>query len=155
MNEVMIIKFLHLLGFAYWLGADLAVFYSSYYVANEKLSPEVRTTTAKILFALDQVPRMCMTMMLPLGITLAWQMHWLPFPVSIVVLAWFVSAAWLAMVIYLHAAKPGAGKTLLTRFDFWFRLVMALSLICAGAAGSPECGSRLISSPGSSPYSAG
>ena len=135
MNELLIIKFLHLVGFAYWLGADLAVFYSSYYVANEKLSPEVRTTTAKILFALDQVPRMCMTMMLPLGITLAWQMQWLPIPGSIVLLAWLVSAGWLAMVIYLHAAKPSAGKTLLTRFDFWFRLVMSLSLIGTGLAG--------------------
>ena len=135
MNDLLIIKFLHLVGFAYWLGADLAVFYSSYYVANEKLSPEIRATTAKILFALDQVPRMCMTMMLPLGVHLAWRMGALPITGSIVTLAWLVALGWLAMVIYLHAAKPSAGKTLLTRFDFWFRLVMSLSLIAAGVAG--------------------
>ncbi len=70
MNELLFLKFLHTIGFAYWLGADLGVFYSSYFVANEKHSTDVRVATAKILFALEQAPRICMTMMLPLGIDL-------------------------------------------------------------------------------------
>ena len=61
MNEYLIIKFLHLVGFAYWLGGDLGVFHSSYYVADPNRSPEVRVAAAKILFWLDQVPRICMT----------------------------------------------------------------------------------------------
>jgi uncharacterized membrane protein len=73
MNEYLIIKFLHLVGFAYWLGGDLGVFHSSYYVADPKQPPAVRVAAAKILFWLDQVPRMCMTMMLPLGVHLAWK----------------------------------------------------------------------------------
>ena len=134
MSDVLIIRFLHLVGFAYWLGADLAVFYSSYYVVNEKLSPEVRTTTAKILFALDQVPRICMTMTLPLGVHLAWRFGALPISGDTVALIWLVCLAWLAMVITLHVAKPSPAKVILTRFDFWFRTVIALALIAIGVA---------------------
>ena len=76
-----------------------------------------------------------MTMMLPLGVTLAWQMNWIPVQGSIIVLVWLLSAGWLAMVIHLHTAKPSPGKTLLTGVDFWFRLVLSLALIGTGLAG--------------------
>jgi len=134
MNEFLILKFLHVIGFAYWLGADLGVFYSSYFVANDKLSSETRVTTAKILFALDQAPRMCMTMMLPLGIHLLWRMGIMRFDATIMALIWVLCFAWLAMVITLHVAKPSSAKNMLTRFDFWFRLILALDLIATGLA---------------------
>ena len=134
MSDILFLKFLHTVGFAYWLGADLAVFYTSYYVANEKLSPEIRATTARILFAVDQVPRICMTMTLPLGVHLSWRIGMLPISTTIVTLIWIVSFAWLAMVITLHNAKPSPKKAILTTFDFWFRVVVAALLIGTGVS---------------------
>ncbi len=134
MNEYLLVKFLHLVGFAYWLGGDLGVFHSSYWVANQKHSTEVRVAAAKILFWLDQVPRICMTMMLPLGLHLAWRMGLLPIGAGLMAAIWLVCFAWLGNVIYLHAAQPSAKKTLLTSIDFWFRLVLSLSLIGTGIA---------------------
>ena len=134
MSDLLIIRFLHIVGFAYWLGADLGVFYSSYFVVNDKLSPEVRTATAKILFALDQVPRICMTMTLPLGVHLAWRFGVLPISSGTVTLIWLTCFAWLAMVITLHVAKPSPAKSILTRFDFAFRLTLTLALIAIGVA---------------------
>jgi len=134
MNEILFLKFLHMIGFAYWLGADLGVFYSSYYVANAKHSTDVRMATAKILFALDQAPRMCMTMMLPLGIHMIWRMGIVRFDATVMALIWVLCFAWLAMVITLHVSKPSSAKTMLTRFDFWFRLILALDLIVTGLA---------------------
>ena len=132
MNEFLAIKFLHVVGFAYWLGADLGVFYSSYFVSNADLSRNVRVTTAKILFALDQAPRICMTMTLPLGLHLLWRMNILRFDAATMTLIWLLCFAWLAMVITLHVAQPGRARTMLTRFDFWFRLTLALGLITIG-----------------------
>lgn len=129
MNEFLLIKFLHLLGFAYWIGADLGVFYTSYYVANDKLSGDVRVATARILFALDQVPRMCMTMMLPLGLHLTWRMGLLRIDAAIMSAIWAAALLWLGMVVYLHSGKSAKTKAFLTSFDFWFRLALALSLI--------------------------
>ncbi len=131
MNEFLTVKFLHVVGFAYWLGADLGVFYTSYYVADEKLSKEVRLATAKILFALDQAPRICMTMMLPLGLHLLWTMNILRFDGFVMALIWVLCLGWFGMVITLHVAKPSRAKAALTRFDFWFRLILALGLIVA------------------------
>lgn len=133
MSEYLLFKLLHTVGFAYWLGGDLGVFYSSYFVANDKLSDDARVTAAKILFALDQVPRMCMTMMLPLGIHLTRQMGIFRCSTNLMLLIWAVAFAWLAMVIALHYAKQGKGKALLTAFDFWFRLLLSSGLIVIGA----------------------
>ena len=132
MSEYLIIKFLHLVGFAYWIGGDLGVFHSSYYVADPARPPEVRVAAAKILFWLDQVPRICMTMMLPLGIHLAWLLGL--FRISGVTMAgiWLACLAWLGMVIYLHVSKQSSRKIFVTRFDFWFRLVLSLGLIATG-----------------------
>ena len=133
MSEYLLIKFLHVIGFAYWLGGDLGVFYSSYVVANDKLSADVRVATTKILFALDQAPRICMTLMLPLGTHLAWRMGTLPINAATMTIIWLLAAAWLAMVVTLHSAKQSKGKAMLTTFDFWFRLSLSLGLIGVGA----------------------
>ena len=64
MNEYLIVKLLHVIGFAYWLGGDLGVFLSSFSVVNDKLSRDSRVTALQILFKTDQGPRISMTMML-------------------------------------------------------------------------------------------
>ena len=134
MSEYLLIKFLHVVGFAYWLGGDLGVFHSSYWVANSNHSPEVRVAAARILFWLDQVPRICMTMMLPLGVHLAWRLNVLPIDATITTIVWIVCFAWLAWVIYLHAGKSSGTKAFVTRFDLWFRLLLSLSLLGGGIA---------------------
>ena len=134
MSEFLIIKFLHVIGFAYWLGGDLGVFTSSYIVTNDKLSDDVRVTTTKLLFALDQAPRICMTMMLPLGAHLAWRMGALPIEATTMTVIWILSFGWLAMVITLHKAAQSKGKAMLTTFDFWFRVALSLGLIGVGGA---------------------
>jgi len=133
MNEYLLLKLLHVIGFAYWLGGDLGVFFSSFIVVNEKMSTDVRVTAAKLLFALDQAPRICMTMMLPTGIHLTWQMGIFSFSSTVMALIWLVAFAWLAMVITLHRAAQSKGKAMLTTFDFWFRLLLSSSLIVIGA----------------------
>lgn len=132
MNEFLLLKLLHVIGFAYWIGADLGVFYSSYYVANDKLSGDVRVATAKILFALDQAPRICMTLMLPLGAHLAWRLGIFSFDAAVMALIWLLGLGWLAMVVALHAMAAGPGKAFLTRFDFWFRLTLSIGLVASG-----------------------
>ena len=132
MNEFLFLKFVHVVLFAYWLGADLGVFYSSYFVTNPKHSPDVRIATARILFALDQAPRICMTMMLPSGTHLLWELGLLQVEASMIVLLWVLCFGWMIMVISLHRMAPGKRKTSLTTFDFFFRVALALGLIGAG-----------------------
>jgi len=133
MNDYLLVTLLHIVGFAYWLGADLGVFYSSYVVANDKHTQDVRVVVGKMLFFLDQVPRICMTMMLPLGIHLTWRMGIFTFSATVMATIWLLSFAWLSMVITLHNAAPSKSKALLTSIDFWFRVVLSSALIVTGA----------------------
>lgn len=145
MTEIALLKLAHVIGMTYWLGADLGVFYSSYFVANDKLAPETRITTAKILFALDQAPRICMTLMLPLGLQLGWRYGLIELSATSMTIIWALAFAWLAMVITLHLAGDSGGKRFLTRFDFWFRCAVAIALLAVGIRG-------LIGEPAALPY---
>ena len=129
MNETALLSLLHLLGLVYWLGADLGVFYSSFILCDERKSPAVRVSAAKILFALDQAPRICMTLMLPLGVHLAAITGYIRAPDWLVPAVWLLGLGWLAMVLALHFLGHGRDLRLLTRLDFWFRSVMVLALV--------------------------
>lgn len=139
MIEIGLLRLGHVLGLVYWLGADLGVFYSSYVLCDERQPPAVRVAAAKILFALDQAPRISMALMLPLGVHLAVRLGYLTAPgVSNDVLIlgiWLLGAAWLAMVLTLHFRGQGGRLAWLARMDFGFRaaLVVALLGIALGA----------------------
>lgn len=128
MNEIALLSLLHVLGLAYWLGADLGVFYSSYVLCDERKSPEVRVSAAKILFALDQAPRISMTLMLPLGVHLAAAMGYISAPGWLIPAVWLLALGWLSMVLVLHFLGHSRDLRLLTVFDFWFRVAMVAVL---------------------------
>lgn len=132
MNETALLTFAHLLALVYWLGADLGVFYSSFMLCDDRKSPEVRVSAAKILFALDLAPRICMTLMLPLGVHLAAATGYQRLPATVIIATWIVGLAWLAMVLALHFLGHGRDLRVLTRIDFWFRAVLASGLLVYG-----------------------
>ncbi len=61
---------LHIVLFAYWLGGDLGVFYSSRFILKPELSTEARGVAVKIMHVVDMSPRICLVLFLPSGITL-------------------------------------------------------------------------------------
>ena len=131
MSAYEVLLLIHLLLFAYWLGGDLGVFYSSGFVVNSELSRESRLTAAKIMLGCDLVPRICMSLTLTVGGLLSiyvgvehlsWQL------VLIVLLGPF----WLSMVLVLHFKQSAPFIPVLTKFDFYFRwfLIAAIILSC-------------------------
>lgn len=130
MTEIAFLKLAHILGLVYWLGADLGVFYSSFILCDDSRTDAVRVSAAKILFALDQAPRICMTMMLPLGVHLAAALGFIHAPPWLVPLTWAIGLAWLSMVLILHFAH-GRDLRFLTRTDFLFRALLTTVLLLA------------------------
>ena len=117
----------HVLLFVYWLGGDIGVFYSSKFVVRPDLSKETRLIAAKIMFNLDLIPRICMSLMLTVGGILtefegiehpAWQWY------GILLLG----PAWLAMVLILHFREGTPLAAALAKFDFWFRWAVIIGL---------------------------
>lgn len=132
MSEVLFIKFLHIVGLAYWLGGDLGVFYSSFVVANKSAPSNVRVAAAKMLFALDQAPRLCMTMMLPLGAHLAWRLGVLPISSALMTTIWVIAFLWLLSVIFLHSGTSATAKAIVTKVDYVYRIAVIAILIGTG-----------------------
>ena len=128
MHELTNLQFAHVLGFVYWLGVDTAVYYTSRYAVDRSLAQETRITTIRILFALDLMPRICMTLILPVGIHLAWRYGLVPIPTAAMTMIWLICIAWLAMVLFLHFRHGSPKHGVLTRFDFYFRLIVIGSL---------------------------
>ena len=123
---------LHLVLFVYWLGGDIGVFYSSKFVVNPNLSKETRLVAAKIMFNIDLVPRICLSLMLTVGGILS-EFSGLTHP-------WWQTAAiillgpfWLGMVLFIHfnEGKPIAHKV--SNFDFWFRWFMIAAILVSVA----------------------
>ena len=129
MTQLALLKMTHLLCLVYWLGADLGVFYSSFFVADEEPSPEVRIASAKILFTLDLAPRICMPLILATGVHLADMMGLMNVMDWVVPATWVVCLGWLAMVLTIHFTSGAERKASLMKFDFNARIFIIALLL--------------------------
>ncbi|MDX2142629.1 MAG: hypothetical protein SFV19_04695 [Rhodospirillaceae bacterium] len=121
---------LHVLGFVYWLGGDVGVFYSSGFTINPKYSVETRRVAAKIMMDLDLIPRICMTLMLTIGGTLASLQGIDHYPGQMVAL-WILAPVWCFMVIYMHFSHGSALSKTLGTVDFWLRRVLIAGIVAS------------------------
>lgn len=126
----------HVLLLVYWLGTDLGVFYVSYAVTDRSLAPETRGRMARALVALDLSPRICLVLMLPVGLTLAADLGLSPVQGRWLALAWVAAVVWLAVVLTVHRTH----SVTLARADGAFRALLAAVLVVTGAASIPGAG---------------
>jgi hypothetical protein len=124
-HQLMVI--LHVLLFVYWLGGDLGVFYSSKFVVKADISPEARSIAAKIMLDLDQIPRMCMAMMLTVGGILT-EFIGVPHPLYQKVGIVLLGPVWLFCVTYLHFWHGGKAYAAITKFDMFIRWAVVIGI---------------------------
>lgn len=125
-------KFIHILLFVYWLGADAGVYYSSGFVIDPTRSRDARLMAFRIFVNLDMLPRYCLALMLTVGGILAefvgyehpaWQMA------AIIALG----PVWVIIVHLIHAREGTEFARRLGVADYYFRLVMIFALIASVA----------------------
>ena len=128
MTEYNLILLLHLLLFVYWLGADIGVYYGSRYVADASLSRETRATALKIMLWIDQIPRVCLVLILPVGYTLGFQLGLVETSSIAIGAVWILAVAWLSLVLAIHHLQgTGLGEAL-RKTDMIVRVVIILGL---------------------------
>ena len=123
---------LHILGFVYWLGGDVGVFYSSGFVINPKYSVETRMVASKIMMELDLIPRVCMTLMLTIGATLASMQGVDHYPGQMIAL-WLLAPFWLFMVLYMHYNHGSSLAKKLEPVDYWLRRLLIVAIFASVA----------------------
>lgn len=128
---------LHLVLFAFWLGGDLGVFYSSRFVIDPLHTPPARATALAIMSGLDLGPKICLILFLPSGFTLmALDPHGARlfgtalFPWWSVLLVWLFAALWLALAITAH--RTHGRIVLVHRADLSIRIVLVAVLVATG-----------------------
>jgi hypothetical protein len=125
LHQILVI--IHVLLFVYWLGGDIGVYYSSKFVVRPDLSPETRATAAKIMLDLDQLPRICMTLMLTVGGLLT-AFIGVPHPVYQWVGILLLGPVWLFCVIYLHVRHGGGFAAVIAKLDMFIRWAVVIGI---------------------------
>lgn len=140
-----VIKLLHILSMATWLGVDLGVFTCAWLARNRSLPAEARGQFLKLLGVLDLGPRVSMLATIPLGLTLA-HLEWGMAPSYGAPVGWLISVlcvVWAGLVVRQH---HGLGRLAVpfARFDSGVRVVLvvafggsALASFLAGPADGP------------------
>ena len=132
MDPLSLVTLLHLLLFCYWLGGDIGVFYSSGFVVDDSRSREERLMAAKIMLALDLVPRICMSLMLTVGGVLS-ELLGITHPVWQLVAIVLLGPVWLAAVLLQHYRHGASWMPALVQFDRLLRWgVIATIVVSVG-----------------------
>jgi hypothetical protein len=131
-SAYLLLVVVHVLLFAYWLGADWGVYVTSRYVADPKLSLEERRRFLQAAFRIDLLPRISFTLLLPVGVQLAAYYGAWPFHAAFVPAVWVFAIAWMILNVagYLRAGTPIGDR--IRGWDQYIRLVLAPVLIAAG-----------------------
>jgi hypothetical protein len=138
--EIALLKLVHVMILACWLGADLAVWYCSFHAADRRHSAASRIVITRIKFALDMTPRICMTLMFAIGIHLSYRIGYWPVPPWVIYASYLLCLAWMGLVLYLHYGRSKRLQSFLRKFDFGFRLAVigALSTYAAVSLSGPS-----------------
>jgi hypothetical protein len=126
--EYLLLKYLHILGFVYWLGGDLGTFLSSRYLVNRNIGNEARLVATKIMLACDQGPKLAMPLMFVLGVHLATLLGLLPLNTLGLCINWLIGLVWLGNVAVLYRFEGKPFNAALSRFDFFFRIAIVATI---------------------------
>lgn len=124
--------YVHILLLVYWLGADVGLYMVMVYVKNPELSYETRETLIKLAFHIDQFPRVCFALMLPVGLHLAKDMSLITVSPFLFFLAWIISIFWSFVHLAIVKFKDKSFVRCLARFNQLFELLMGGFFVTLG-----------------------
>ncbi|MBL8644039.1 MAG: hypothetical protein JNK21_08890 [Rhodospirillaceae bacterium] len=131
MDPYRVVAFLHVLLFAYWLGADLGVFLHGKRLTRDDIPLDERLRTREIGVLIDMAPRSALVLMVPVGFTLA--SNWgLPLTALQIGLLWVFGLAWLWLVWEVHHKKNEPVGKSLQRIDFAIRYAVLAVMLGVG-----------------------
>lgn len=129
LDSYQLLRFTHVLLFAYWLGADLGVFLAGGVMSRPGLPVPERNRIRGLLMDIDLAPRIALIGMLPVGFQLA--LSWgAPLPATWVPAVWLLAAIWIAMALAIHFGHGRGYVPRLLKLDLWLRVAL-LTAFCA------------------------
>jgi len=135
MNEIDVLRWLHIIAMAYWLGGEWGVFQSSYFVINRSLPQEERRRHMETAYRIDILARTGIILLLPLGLHMGQLYGFVPFLDGLIWLLWIVFAAWLTLTWSAFFFRETERGVRLSKIDEKIRYVVIPVLIVAAVGG--------------------
>jgi len=101
-------KFIHILLFVYWLGADLGVFILARTARRSDLSSDQRSVLLQVALTIDLTPRVAFILMFPVGLHLASAAGYVRPNLAAFAATWAVSFGWLLLIMFLWKSRHDA-----------------------------------------------
>jgi uncharacterized membrane protein len=128
-----LLNWLHIVLFAYWLGADFGVYFGAKVMARRGLSYTDRMRVREIVMVVDLAPRAALILILPVGFHMAALGWGLALGPAALAAIWLVALAWLVLMLCVHYLHGHAQHETLRRSDLWVRYsVLAVMLALGG-----------------------
>jgi hypothetical protein len=129
-NEVDVVRWLHILAMVYWLGGEWGVFQSSYNVTNRDLSLDERRRHMETAYRIDILARTGIIMLLPLGLHMGHIYGFAPFLDGIgLPIMWALCLGWLALCWAAFFKRETDAGIKLTKYDEAVRFVLIPALL--------------------------
>lgn len=148
-EEVLVLRWLHILAMVYWLGGEWGVFQTSYNVVNRALSLDERRRHMETAYRIDILARTGIIMLLPLGLHMGHIYGLQPWGGSFLTIMWIGFFAWLSLTWSAFIKRETDLGLTLTKIDEALRYILIPAIFIAGISslmgngpfGAPE-GSR-------------
>lgn len=129
-----LLRFVHILLFAYWLGADFGVFLGGGWMSRPGLTVVERNRIRDLVMAIDVAPRVSLVLMLPVGFSLA--LAWgAPLPGSALPVLWAGAAVWIAVLLWVHFAHGNPMIRSVLQVDLALRVLILAGMLVLGLRG--------------------
>lgn len=124
LNELDVLRWVHILAMVYWLGGEWGVFQTSYNIVNRKLSLEERRRHLETAYRIDILARTGIILLLPLGLHMGNIYGFQPYGGRWLVGMWVAFAAWLTLTWSAFLARESDLGIRLTKIDEALRYVL-------------------------------
>ncbi|MCY4155670.1 MAG: hypothetical protein OXD47_11070 [Gammaproteobacteria bacterium] len=130
-NELDVLRWLHILAMVYWLGGEWGVFQASYNVINRDLPMAERRRHMETAYRIDILARTGIILLLPLGLHMGSLLYMHDYGGSWLVIMWLLFAAWLSLTWMAFVKRETDAGIRLTKIDEAIRFVVIPLLLIA------------------------
>jgi hypothetical protein len=132
MEEVLILRWVHILAMVYWLGGEWGIFQTSYNVINRKLSMEERRRHMETAYRIDILSRTGIIALLPLGLHMGNIYGIQPYGGGWLIAMWLFVAVWLGLCWAAFIWRETDTGIMITKLDEYVRWVLIPIIFIAG-----------------------
>jgi hypothetical protein len=130
-NELDVLRWLHIVAMVYWLGGEWGVFQTSYNVINHKLSMDERRRHMETAYRIDILARSGIILLLPLGLHMGFLWSVQPYGGAALTVMWLATAIWFLLCWGAFICRETDRGIRLTIWDERVRFILIPSLFIA------------------------